>query len=67
MLQNHMLQLVCLVAMEAPNPFEAEAIRDEKVKVINSIVLFDLNKLEDNIIRGQYAKGNYPAYRKKKG
>ncbi len=37
MLQNHLLQLLCLVAMEAPSGFDPDAVRDEKVKVLRSL------------------------------
>jgi len=57
MFQNHMLQLLALVAMEAPISFDAEAIRDEKIKLLNSVRPFDIDNLDDYIIRAQYKKG----------
>lgn len=57
MFQNHMLQMLSLVAMEAPASFDADSVRDEKVKLLSSIRPFDLNKLSENIVRGQYAAG----------
>lgn len=58
MFQNHMLQLLCLTAMEVPSSFDADAVRSEKTKVLKSIRPFDLDHLEDYIVRGQYSSGN---------
>jgi glucose-6-phosphate 1-dehydrogenase len=58
MFQNHMLQMVTLVAMEPPMSFEAEGVRNEKVRLLRSIRPFDVNKLEDFCIRGQYGPGS---------
>lgn len=55
--QNHALQLMCLVAMEAPARYEAKDIRDEKVKVLNSVRLPSDEALEKWAVRGQYAEG----------
>lgn len=55
--QNHMMQLLCLVAMEPPTSFKADAIRDEKVKVMESIRPLPLDHLDDVAIRGQYGQG----------
>jgi glucose-6-phosphate 1-dehydrogenase len=57
MFQNHMFQLLSLVAMEPPAVFEADDVRDEKVKVFKSIKSISLDKLEDFIVLGQYRKG----------
>ncbi len=57
MLQNHMLQLLSLVAMEAPAKFDAELIRDEKVKVMRAIRPFAGVSYPSTIIRGQYREG----------
>lgn len=57
MFQNHMLQLLALVAMEPPPRFEAEAVRDEKTKVFRSIRPFDVERLEENWVVGQYGEG----------
>ncbi|MFK7847028.1 MAG: glucose-6-phosphate dehydrogenase [Rhodothermales bacterium] len=54
MVQNHLMQLLTLTAMEVPAAFEADAIRDEKVKVLKSIAPLDPEK----IIIGQYAEGH---------
>ena len=56
--QNHMLQMLALVAMESPISFEADHIRDEKVKLLRSIRAFDVNKLDDFCVRGQYGPGS---------
>jgi glucose-6-phosphate 1-dehydrogenase len=53
MVQNHMLQLLALVAMEPPANFDATAIRDEKVKVLRALRLID----PDETVTGQYRKG----------
>lgn len=55
MFQNHMLQLMSLIAMEPPTHFEAERVRDEKVKVLGAIRPFRAG--EDEIILGQYGPG----------
>ncbi len=57
MFQNHMLSMLALVAMEPPTSFQANAIRDEKVKLLKSIRPFDLENLNRYLVRGQYAKG----------
>jgi len=54
MLQNHLLQLLCYVAMEPPVNLVEDSIRNEKSKILNSITAFDLDKLEENLILGQY-------------
>jgi len=55
--QNHMMQLLSLVAMEPPTSLHAEAIRSEKVKVVESIRPFPKDKIDQSIIRGQYGPG----------
>ncbi len=55
--QNHMLQMLALVAMEPPPSFEADHIRDERVKLLRSIRPFDLEQLDEFIVRGQYTAG----------
>ncbi len=57
MVQNHLMQLFCLVAMEAPNSLDADAIRNEKVKVIQATHLADIEDLSKSATRGQYAPG----------
>jgi glucose-6-phosphate 1-dehydrogenase len=56
-LQNHLLQLMSLVAMEPPATFEADALRDEKVKVIRAIGELDRDQIRTDVVRGQYGPG----------
>jgi glucose-6-phosphate 1-dehydrogenase len=58
MLQNHMMQLLTLVAMEPPPALEADALRDEKVKVLRSIRPILRKALHSHALRAQYAAGN---------
>ncbi|NMP22832.1 glucose-6-phosphate dehydrogenase [Sulfobacillus harzensis] len=58
MVQNHMLQLVSLIAMEPPVAFEADAVRDEKVKVLRSIRPFSTRDVAEYTVRAQYEKGS---------
>ncbi|HEY1420914.1 MAG TPA: glucose-6-phosphate dehydrogenase [Candidatus Dormibacteraeota bacterium] len=55
--QNHAMQLLALVAMEPPLAFEANAVRDEKVKVLRSIRPITDEEVPHSTVRGQYAKG----------
>ncbi|PIT70363.1 glucose-6-phosphate dehydrogenase [Bartonella tribocorum] len=57
MVQNHILQLLCLVAMEIPFINSANAVRDEKLKVLNSLTSLDVHNVEQNTVRGQYLAG----------
>lgn len=57
MLQNHLLQMLSLIAMEPPVNLEPESIRDEKVKVLRSLRPFDEASAHHSIIRGQYGPG----------
>jgi glucose-6-phosphate 1-dehydrogenase len=59
MFQNHMMEMLCLVAMETPSSFKADSVRNEKFKLLNSIRPFDLKTLDRNVIRAQYAPGNF--------
>jgi glucose-6-phosphate 1-dehydrogenase len=56
-LQNHLLQLMSLVAMEPPATFEADALRDEKVKVIRAIGELTVDEISADVVRGQYGPG----------
>ena len=56
-LQNHLLQLLSLVAMEPPATFEADALRDEKVKVIRAIAEMTPAQVRRDVVRGQYGPG----------
>ena len=64
MVQNHLMQLLCLIAMEPPSKFEPDAVRDEKLKVIRA-----LDPVEPHhIVRGQYDAGaDHPSYRESVG
>jgi glucose-6-phosphate 1-dehydrogenase len=55
--QNHLLQVIALTAMEPPASFDADAIRDEKVKVLRSIRPLEPRELPDRVVRGQYRAG----------
>ncbi len=57
MVQNHLLQLLCLVAMEPPTDLGADSIRDEKVKVVRSLRHFSPEDVASSVVRGQYAAG----------
>ena len=57
MVENHMLQLLTMVAMEPPPSLEGSALRDEKVKVLRSIEPFDKQAVQQNTVRGQYGGG----------
>jgi glucose-6-phosphate 1-dehydrogenase len=57
MFQNHLLQLLSLTAMEPPVAFQADAVRDEKVKVLRAIRRFSAAEMHDYSVRGQYGPG----------
>ena len=57
MVQNHMLQLLALVAMEPPTNFDATAVRDEKVKVLRSLRPLTGEDIAAHSVTGQYVKG----------
>jgi glucose-6-phosphate 1-dehydrogenase len=57
MVQNHMLQLLALVAMEPPTDFNATAVRDEKVKVLRSLRKMTAADAELHAVTGQYTRG----------
>ena len=68
MVQNHLLQVLSLISMEPPVSLDAEAIRDEKVKLLRSIHPFTAADAARNVVRGQYFAGNVngdprPGYR----
>ena len=72
MVQNHMLQLLMLTAMEPPIGFEANGVRDEKVKVLHAIPPLDEDTVAKNVVRAQYGPGwlngqMEPAYRQEPG
>ena len=57
MVQNHLLQLVCLTAMEAPSSLHHDAVRDEKIKVLRALRPIDADAVRSNTVRGQYSAG----------
>jgi len=70
--QNHLLQVLSVTAMEPPASFEADRVRDEKVKVLRSIRPLDPNTMRGNVVRGQYTRGQIngeevPGYRESEG
>lgn len=72
MVQNHLMQLFCLTAMEPPNSLGADGIRNEKVKVLQATRLADLEDIDAAAIRGQYTAGwmrgkQVPGYRDEDG
>ncbi|HYM32108.1 MAG TPA: glucose-6-phosphate dehydrogenase [Candidatus Cybelea sp.] len=67
MVQNHMLQVLCLIAMEPPLKFDAQAVRDEKLKVLQALCPIGAEQVRKLTVRGQYAAGTVdgkavPAY-----
>jgi glucose-6-phosphate 1-dehydrogenase len=72
MMQNHLLQLLCLIAMEPPVTFDAGPVRDEKNKVMEAIRPIAPERVDEVAVRGQYAAGfvggrAVPGYRQEKG
>jgi len=72
MVQNHLLQLLCLIAMEPPVTFDASPVHDEKNKVLAAIHPIDVRQIDDAAIRAQYGAGFVEgrpvvAYRNEKG
>jgi glucose-6-phosphate 1-dehydrogenase len=72
MVQNHMLQLVAMVAMEPPHSLDADVIRDEKLEVLRSLRPIDGPAVDANVVRAQYAAGfvlgkPVPGYRDESG
>jgi glucose-6-phosphate 1-dehydrogenase len=70
MVQNHALQLLCAIAMEPPINAHADAIRDEKLKVLRSLRPWSAQTLETDVIRGQYTQNpprEIKAYRQEAG
>ncbi len=57
MVQNHLLQVMALIAMEPPVSLQAESVRDEKVKLLKSIRRLSANQIGANVVRGQYSDG----------
>jgi len=72
MFQNHLLQLLCLVAMEPPATFEADRVRDETVKVLRAVRPFPVDRWQEALVRGRYGAGTMdkarvPAYLDEEG
>ena len=72
MVQNHALQLLCALAMEPPINSHADAIRDEKLKVLRALKPWTTETLGQHVVRGQYSAGNVngqavPGYREEVG
>ena len=72
MVQNHLLQMVCITAMEPPSSMESNAIRNETLKVLQSLRPIKEEEVEKYIVRGQYTKSHIKgeeiaAYREEKG
>jgi glucose-6-phosphate 1-dehydrogenase len=66
-LQNHLMQLLALIAMEPPVRFDADTVRDEKVKLLRSVRRYTPAEVPDYVVRGQYGAGwvggeQVPAY-----
>ncbi len=66
--ENHLMQLLCLTAMEPPIALSADAVRDEKVKVLRSLRPLERSEVARNVVRGQYTSGivrgeEVPGYR----
>jgi len=72
MIQNHLLQLLCIVAMEPPVRFTAEEVRDRKVDVLRAMRRFTPETVREQAVRGQYSAGwlegqQVPGYREEPG
>ena len=70
--QNHVMQVLALTAMEPPASFQADAVRDEKVKLLRSVHPLDLDQLGQHVVRAQYTAGEVdgvpvPGYREEEG
>lgn len=57
MVQNHLLQLVCLTAMEPPSKMDPDAVRDEKLKVLKALTPIKNAEVDRDVVRGQYSAG----------
>jgi len=72
MVQNHLLQLLALVAMDPPDDLSADSIRDQKVKVLKQLKTITLSEQKEHVVCGQYDSGNndkelLPGYNKEEG
>ncbi len=71
MVQNHILQLLCMIGMEAPVTFDADEIRNKKVDVLNAVRKITPEQVHSYAVRGQYSEGwvkgeKVPGYRQEK-
>jgi glucose-6-phosphate 1-dehydrogenase len=71
MVQNHVLQLLCMIAMEPPTSFEADEIRNKKIDVLQAMRKIGTEQVHETMVRGQYAQGwikgkEAPGYRQEK-
>lgn len=57
MIQNHLLQVLCIFAMEPPSTFDAESVRIEKLKVLKAIHPISIGQVDNNAVRAQYGSG----------
>jgi glucose-6-phosphate 1-dehydrogenase len=72
MIQNHLLQLLCLVAMEPPVDLGSDAVRNERAKVLQALPIWKPEEVDRHVVRGQYVAGSMqaqevPGYRQEKG
>ena len=72
MIQSHVLQLTSLITMEAPAKFDATSVRNEKIKILQSVRPFTPETVAENVVRGQYGPGSVngeaaPGYRHEPG
>ena len=72
MVQNHMMQLLCLVAMEPPVSLDADAVRNEKLKVLQALPTWTPQDVKQHVVRARYTKGSIegkevPGYLEEKG
>ncbi len=72
MVQNHLMQLLCLVAMEPPVDLSADAVRNERVKVLDALPRWTVEDVDKYVVRGQYTAGSIqgkdvPGYLQEKG
>jgi glucose-6-phosphate 1-dehydrogenase len=72
MVQNHLMQLLCLVAMEPPVDLSADAVRNERAKVLDALPRWTADDVARNVVRGQYTAGSIegkevPSYLQEKG
>ncbi|MFL1406355.1 glucose-6-phosphate dehydrogenase [Marinobacter sp. M1N3S26] len=72
MVQSHLLQLLCLLAMDPPSDLSSDSIRDEKVKVLKALAPLTQERIPTHLVRGQYTAGTadgkpVPGYLEEKG